>query len=84
MGSMRQGCFGGVFLADLPLESLNRVRAARAMISPARREKPCTSTGAGGVIGSKDNGCSPPCLWVDLGRFGFSIGRTLLPSEERR
>ena len=47
---MRHGRFGGVFLADLPLGRLKRVRAARAMISPARREKACTSTGAGGVI----------------------------------
>jgi hypothetical protein len=54
----------GVFLPDLPLERLKRVRAARAMISPARREKACTSTGAGGVIGSKANGCSPRCLSV--------------------
>ena len=60
---MRHGRFGGVFPADLPPETRKRLRAARAMISPARREKPCTSTGAGGVIGSKD-GCSPPCLSV--------------------
>jgi hypothetical protein len=55
---------GGVFLPDLAIERLKRVRAARAMISPARREKPCTSTGAGGVIAWRDKGCSPPCLSI--------------------
>jgi hypothetical protein len=44
--TLRHGRF-----AYLPRESLKRVRAARAMISPARREKPCISTVAGGVLG---------------------------------
>jgi hypothetical protein len=45
---MLHGCFGGDFVADLSLAKLKRGRAARAMISPARREKPISSTGAGG------------------------------------
>jgi len=54
--------------------------AARAIISPALRAKPWTSTAAGGVAGSKDSApcaSSPSCLSCALGFFGFSIGQNL-------
>jgi hypothetical protein len=75
--TLRHGRF-----AYLPRESLKRVRAARAMISPARREKPCISTVAGGVLGSKDNGCSQPCFSV--GGASAYPSDELSPSEELR
>jgi hypothetical protein len=67
----------GLFLSVYRLIRFgSRALAARAIISPVRRAKAWTSTGAGGVAGSKDNGSSPSCSSDEFDLFGGSIGRS--------